>query len=142
MKVGRFIALAQPARSLDDLTSDPSRLRRDEERNNGRDIAWLADSTEWRSSQKHRINLVSVRHRPVTFGLYRPWEHGVHENLPRPKFRREAPGDDVYGALACTIDRCAGRRIDRCNRANIYDRAAMVAHGAGCSLRGEQQTLH
>src|SRR5712664_2123540 len=89
------LALAQPARSLDDLASDPSRLRRDEERNNGRDIAWLADSTQSRASQKHRINLVSVRHRPVTFGLNRPWEHGVHENLPRAKFRREAPGDDV-----------------------------------------------
>jgi hypothetical protein len=55
----------------------PSRLRRDQEQNNGGDTAWTAYSAQWRSSEKRRLDLVSICHRPVTFGVYWPWEYGT-----------------------------------------------------------------
>ncbi len=104
-------------------------------------IAWTAESTEGGSRDKRCIDLLSVRHSPVAFRVYRPWDHGVHQNVPRSKFGCEAPGDDVDSALTGAIDRRAGRRLGRRDGTNIDNGAALLAPGAGGCLRGEQQTF-
>jgi len=123
VRCGLAPSLPEAAGGLDDVAGNPSGFGRDQEGDNGSDIAAEADTAQPRSSEKGRIDLFGMCHLPISLGIDQAREHGIDQTSSRPQLRGEAPGDHIHSALACTVDGRTRRRVDRCDGADVDDGA-------------------